>query len=88
MRVRVNSVYVYSPNLLDKCDARTNLKDGELVRVVNLHGAPKANTMGHCYVVRVDAPEQFVGLVHCNSLHTRANYIAYLRAKIAKMENR
>ena len=88
MRVRVNSVYVYSPNLLDKCDARTNLKDGEIVRVVNLHGAPKANTMGHCYVVRVSDPTTFVGLVHCNSLHTRADYIAYLRAKIAKMENR
>ena len=86
MRVRVNSEYIYSPNLLDTINGRTNLKDGEQVRVVNIHGCPPANTMQHCYVVRVSDPETFVGLVHCNSLHTRADYVAYLRAKIARME--
>jgi hypothetical protein len=85
MRVRVNSKYIYSPNLLDKIDGRTDLRDGEEVRVVNLHGCPKANTMGHCYVVRTSAPESFVGLVHCNSLHTKQDYIAWLRREIARV---
>ena len=80
MRVRVNTVYVYHPNLLDRVDGRTNLKSGDRVRVVNLYGCPKANTMGHCHVETLD--RKIIGLVHCNSLHTKADYIAYLKAKI------
>ena len=83
-RVRVNAHYIYSPNLLDRCDGRTRLVDGEEVIVVNLHGAPKANTMGHCYVNRLDG--SFGGMVHCNSLHTKAEYRAWLVATIAKIE--
>jgi hypothetical protein len=85
-RVHVNSLYVYHANLLDRCDGRTNLKNGELVKVVNMHGCPKANTMGHCYVVRKDDVDTFVGLVHCNSLHTIEEYKEYLRARIAELE--
>lgn len=84
-RVRVNAHYIYSPNLLDLCDGRTSLQDGEEVIVVNLHGAPKANAMGHCYVNRLDG--SFAGLVSTNSLHTKAEYISYLRSKIAAHEN-
>lgn len=62
-RVRVGTRYVYHANLLDRVDGRTNLKDGEVVTVINLSGAPKANTMGHCYVEDVCG---FVGMVHCN----------------------
>ncbi len=29
----------------------------------------------------------FIGLVHCNSLHTKAEYIEYLKSEIAKKEN-
>ena len=83
-RVRVNAHYFYKPNLLDFVDGRTNLKDGEEVVVVNLYGAPKANTMGHCYVNRLDG--SFAGLVHCNSLHTKAEYKAWLVATSAKIE--
>lgn len=75
MRVRVGSTYIYSPNLLDIVDGRTGLKDGEPVKVVNYHGCPRANTMGHCYVVRTSAPDVFVGLVHCNSLHTKQDRV-------------
>ena len=85
MRVRVNSVYVYHPNLLDVVDGRTNLKSGDLVRAVNLPGCPKANTMGHCHVAD-PLTGKFIGLVHCNSLHTKGEYIAYLRARIAEHE--
>jgi hypothetical protein len=83
-RVHVGSHYFYKPNLLDIVDGRTNLKDGDEVVVVNLHGAPKANTMGHCHINKLDG--SFGGLVHCNSLHTKAEYKAWLIATIAKIE--
>jgi hypothetical protein len=83
-RVRVNSHYIYSPNFLDLIDGRTKLQDGEEVVVVNLRGAPTAGTLGHCYVNRLDG--SFAGLVHCNSLHTKPDYIAWLRSKIAAHE--
>jgi hypothetical protein len=83
-RVRVNAHYIYSPNFLDRCDTRTSLQDGEEVVVVNLHGCPKANAMGHCYVNRLDG--SFAGLVHCNSLHTKKEYIEYLRERIVAYE--
>ncbi len=67
MRVKVNSVYEYNPVLLDRFDARTNLKTGDLVRAVNLPGCPRANTMGHCHVADPDTG-RFIGLVCCNSL--------------------
>jgi hypothetical protein len=74
-RVRVNARYIYSPNLLDKIDGRTALEDGQMVRVINLHGCPPARTMGHCYVQ--DMHGRFMGLVHCNSLHTLAAWKAF-----------
>ena len=70
MKVRANAIYVFSPNMLDRIDGRTNLKAGDLVRVKNLHGCPRCNTMGHCHVVDV-ATGDFIGLVCTNSLHTR-----------------
>jgi hypothetical protein len=85
MKVKAGSVYIYHPNLLDRIDGRTNLKSGDAVRVVNLYGCPKANTMGHCHVEDVDTGA-FIGLVHTNSLHTKAEYMEYLRAEIAKRE--
>jgi hypothetical protein len=77
-RVRVNSKYIYHANLLDRCDGRTDLQDGDIVKVVNRYGCPKANTMGHCYVEydRGDEAGLQLGLVHCNSLHTPAEYAA------------
>jgi hypothetical protein len=60
----------------------THLKSGDVVRVVNLPGAPKANTMQHCYVADINSGV-FIGMVHTNSLHTKAEYIAYLRNRIA-----
>ena len=83
-KVRVGQTYIYSPNMLDKIEACTDLQDGETVRVVNRFGCPKANTMGHCYVNRLDGT--WGGLVHCNSLHTKAEYLEYLRARIAVMD--
>jgi hypothetical protein len=87
-RVRVGSLYIYHANLRDATDGRTNLKTGEVVKVVNMHGCPPANTMGHCYVVRKDDVTTFVGLVHTNSLHSKKDYAAYLRERIAEIERK
>lgn len=83
-RVRAGATYFYVPNLLDAVDGRTNLKDGQEVRVVNLPGAPKCNTMGHAHVQHLDGT--WGGLVHCNSLHTKAEYIAWLKRKVEQLE--
>ena len=66
MRVRVNSEYIYYPNMLDRIDGRTKLVSGDIVKVINLPGCPKANVMEHCYV---SLNGVFAGLVHSNSLH-------------------
>src|SRR5258708_38933697 len=67
MKVRANAVYRYSPVLLDQIDGRTSLHSGDVVRVVNLPGCPRANTMGHCHVAD-STTGHFIGLVCCNSL--------------------
>lgn len=70
MKVRANSEYLYYPDMLDKIDGRTSLVPGSIVKVVNLPGCPKANTMQHAHV---EYRGQFAGLVHTNSLHTMAD---------------
>jgi len=67
MRVRVGSKYVYQPCLLDQIDGRTGLVPGTVVQVINLPGAPPANTMGHCYVADVHSGK-FIGMVCTASL--------------------
>jgi hypothetical protein len=56
-----------------------------MVRVVNLPGCPRANTMGHCHVA---CPEtgRFIGLVCAASLDTVEEYREYLQRKIAEHE--
>ena len=66
-KVRVNSKYRYEPVAIDRFNPPyEDLTAGDIVRVVNFHGCPKANTMGHCHVVHLDG--RFGGLVHCNLL--------------------
>ena len=84
-RVRAGSVYVYHPAGADLWDARTDLKEGDHVRVVNLPGCPRANTMGHAHVQRLDG--SFAGLVLTASLDSVQEYRAYLQRKIAAMES-
>ena len=62
MRVKVNSIYRFEANGWDTFDAKHGgyLKNGDLVKVVNLYGCPPANTMGQCYVRLVgDSSKQF-----------------------------
>ena len=71
MRVRVNSVYVFRPALIDRIDPphgvqTGKLKSGDRVRVVNIHGCPPANTMGQCYINSMGG--DFLGMVSTASL--------------------
>ncbi len=65
-KVKVNKIYLYQPVLLDRIHPPQNVKEGDQVRVVNLQGCPRANTMGHCHVDHLDGT--FAGLVCTNSL--------------------
>lgn len=69
MKVRVNAQYIYYPNLMDRISPAhyVTLVPGDIVTVVNLHGAPRANTMGQCYV---ELNGKFAGMVSTNSLHS------------------
>lgn len=67
-KVRVGQKLYYAPNLFDIVKGPDKLKTGDHVQVVNLHGCPPANTMGMCYVKRVDVDEKFAGMVCTNSL--------------------
>jgi len=65
-RVRAGSLYRYNPVAIDRLNPPYDVNDGDIVRVVNLPGCPKANTMGHAHVQQLDGT--FGGLVCTNSL--------------------
>jgi hypothetical protein len=71
-RVRAGARYIYNPVLMDRTSPAlsfaigTCLKPGDVVRVINLPGAPKANTMGQCHIETEEGV--FAGMVCCNSL--------------------
>jgi hypothetical protein len=52
--------------MIDRCNPPYDIETHDIVRVVNLPGCPKANTMNHCHVEHVGGA--FAGLVCCNSL--------------------
>ena len=66
-RVRVGARYRFDPVPFDILNppANLDLEPGDVVKVVNLHGAPPANTMGMCYV---EKDGTFAGMVMTNSL--------------------
>lgn len=71
MRVRAGSKYVYYPAYWDVLDPPIGgIQPGEVCRVVNLPGCPRANTMGHCHVETQseDGSWKFAGLVCTASL--------------------
>ena len=67
-KVRVGKVYRFNPNFMDLLGpVHLGAEENQKVRVINLHGAPPANTMGQCYIE--DAHDgTFLGMVSCNSL--------------------
>ncbi len=82
VKVRVGRKYTYEPVPYDKIHPPMGVESGELaegdtVKVVNLHGCPKANTMGMCYIGTPDADFRgpnsekigtFLGMVFTSSL--------------------
>ncbi len=65
-QVRAGKHYTFDPVGMDIWSpAHQGLTPGDTVKVVNLPGCPKANTMGHCHV---EKDGQFSGLVLTNSL--------------------
>ena len=71
MKVRANSIYIYDPVPMDRFHVCCHAAEGALVRVVNLHGAPKCNTMGHCHVEDAETGK-FLGMCSTNSLRKAA----------------
>ena len=83
MKVRAGITYIYYPNLMDRCDARTKLIPGDMVKVVNLRGCPPANTMGQAYV---NLDGKFAGMVSTNSLYPLTDAMIVVDAIKADME--
>ena len=68
MRVRVGSKYRYERAGYDLFDSKAaEIAPGSVVKVINLPGAPPANTMGHCYVAD-PVTGDFLGMVDTLSL--------------------
>lgn len=70
-KVRANAKYVYRPVFFDVLNPPFDVTEGEIVRVVNLPGCPKANTMRMCHVEtqQEDGTWKFSGMVCTASLH-------------------
>ena len=68
-RVRVNSLYRFHAVFIDR---DVPCENGSIVRVINMPGCPKANTMNHCYIEHLGG--EFIQLVCCNSLQTLTSY--------------
>jgi hypothetical protein len=66
-KVKVGKKYIYNPNGLDLFCPKTNVESGTIVKVGNLPSAPKANTMGQCYIFDVMLGN-FLGMVSVSSL--------------------
>lgn len=71
MKVRAGSTYVFDPVFLDLLHPCSKATRGQPVRVVNLPGCPKANTMGQCHVNDLDGA--FLGMVSTSSLSKTAS---------------
>lgn len=87
MKVKANSTYIYHANGWDRIfpTSTNQLKNGMLVRVINLPSAPKANTMGQCYVADPKSGK-FLSMVSTGSLYKVSEYVKLLEAKVAAME--
>ena len=73
MKVRVNQTYRYQPNGFDRFHpcVGNNLQPGQVAKVINLPGAPKANTMGQCYVADPQTGK-FLCMVSTSSLEAKS----------------
>ena len=65
MKVLVGSTYTFLPIPFDRTNPPFGAVAGDTVKVVNLPGCPKANTMGMCHITNRG---RFAGMVMTNSL--------------------
>lgn len=65
-KVRAGATYVFDATFYDIIHPSAEVKNGDVVRVVNLKSAPKANTMGQCHIESLDGT--FLGMVSTASL--------------------
>jgi hypothetical protein len=65
------SAYRFEPVMIDRLHPPYNVREGDVVRVVNLRGCPEANTMGHAQFMHLD--RTFGGLVRTNSLRCKGS---------------
>jgi hypothetical protein len=69
-RVTVGKVYQFVPAGWDvMMPQHYSAHRGQMVRVVNLPGAPRANTMGQCHIADSSTGE-FLGMVSIHSLNS------------------
>ncbi len=66
MKVRANAVYTFERNGMDILFSHATVDNGVTVRVINLRGAPKCNTMGQCHIESLSG--EFLGMVDTRSL--------------------
>jgi len=85
-RVRVNSCYIYDPVAIDRINAKFTLDRGSKVKVINQHGCPPANTMGHCYIGDPN-DGKFIGMVCTNSLCSITEWKQVQREERAKQND-
>lgn len=64
-KVRVGKAYRFEPVFFDVSSPPFGAEPGDVVRVINLPGRPKANTMGRCHIEKDGV---FAGMVCTNSL--------------------
>jgi hypothetical protein len=57
--------------MIDVLHPPYKVRKGDVVRVVNLYGCPKANTMGHAHVEHLDGT--FGGLVCSKSIKCKGS---------------
>jgi hypothetical protein len=88
-QIRVGSLYIYSATGLDvfRPTEGNTLESGQIVRAINLPGAPKAGTMGQCYVGDHETGK-FLCMVSVASLEPVKDVLTRLKAQVAKMEAR
>jgi hypothetical protein len=65
------SAYRFEPVTIDRLHPPYNVRQGDVVCVVNLRGCPKTNTMGHAHFMHLDCT--FGGLVCTNSLQCKGS---------------
>ncbi len=67
MKVSAGRTYVFHCAGFDLCWSHADVRQGQLVRVVNLPSAPRANTMGQCHIADLSTGK-LLGMVDTRSL--------------------